>query len=166
MTCDGCDEGRVSSVDEIIHRVHTSHGVLHLVHFSLQMWHPSSDSTSGLISSFNTIHASLSTLFMFLNASLSTLSIDFSSQLLVFLRQVCHCNFHKLQLLLDGQRCWCWCTIWMTKDISTLLMFWTCGHQSSPNHTAFLSWKVSLPLHRWHQLMMYKNQQAECFGLQ
>ena len=62
MTRDGRGEGRVCSVDEIIHMVrlphevlHLLHGLLHLVHFSLQMWHTFSDDTFGLISSFSVV---------------------------------------------------------------------------------------------------------------
>ena len=62
MTCDGRGEGRVSSMDKIIHVVcfphgalHLLHGFLHLVHFSLQVWYPASDGTSGLVSFFDTI---------------------------------------------------------------------------------------------------------------
>ena len=55
MTYDGRDEGKFSSVDEIIHMVHPSHGLLHLVHFSFQMWHTLSDDTSELISSFSAV---------------------------------------------------------------------------------------------------------------
>ena len=62
MTCDGRGEGIVTSVDEIIHKVHSPHGILHLlngflhlIHFSLQAWHPLSDGTFGLISSFNAV---------------------------------------------------------------------------------------------------------------
>jgi len=74
-----------------------------------------------------------------LAASLSTLSINFFSNFLVLLRQVYHYSCHGLQLLLAEP--W-WCTIWMTGGISTLLMFWTCGHRPNPNHAAFLSWKA------------------------
>ena len=61
MTHDGCGEGKVNSVDEIIHMirpphgVHLLHGLFHLVHLSLQMWHPLSDDTSRLISSFSAV---------------------------------------------------------------------------------------------------------------
>ena len=81
MTHDGHGEGRVNSMDKIIHMVrlphgvlHLLHGLLHLVHFSLQMWHTSSDDISKLISSFNAIL--LPSIFwvlpMFLSASLLT----------------------------------------------------------------------------------------------
>ena len=62
MTCDGRSEGRVNSVDEIVHMFRSLHGVLHLlhglshlIHLSLQIWHPSSNGASGLISSFNVV---------------------------------------------------------------------------------------------------------------
>ena len=131
MTRDGRGEGRVSSVDKIIHMVRSPHKVLHLVHsflhlvyLSLQVWHPPSDNTSRVFSSFNAVlRPSILWIFpVLLNASLSTLSINFFSNFLVLLRQVCHYNCHGLQLLLDGQ--WWWlCSIWMIGGISTLLMF-------------------------------------------
>ena len=62
MTCDRRGEGRVSFVNEVTHMVypplgvfHLLHSFLHLVHFSLQVWHPLSDGTSRLISSFDAI---------------------------------------------------------------------------------------------------------------
>lgn len=55
-------KGKVNYVDEIIHVMHTPHGVshflhrlLHLVHLLLQVWYLLSSNASGLISSFGTI---------------------------------------------------------------------------------------------------------------
>ena len=57
MTCDGRNEGIVSLMDKVIHVIclplgvlHLLHGFFHLIHFSLQVWYPTSDSTSGLVS--------------------------------------------------------------------------------------------------------------------
>ena len=150
MTRDGHNEGRVSLVDKIIHVICPSHGVLHLfhgsfhmIHFSLQVWYPTSDGISGLISSLNTVLGPfiLWILPVLLATSLSAMSVNFSSQLLVLLCQIQHCSNHGLQLLLDSQW-WCWCTVWVTRGVSTLLVLWTSGHWPSLNHAVFLSWKA------------------------
>ena len=44
-------------------------------------------------------------------------------------------------MLLDGHQ-GCWCTIWVTGGVSTLLVSWTSGYRPSSNHVAFLSWKA------------------------
>ena len=142
MTRDGRGEGRVSSVDEIIHMVclphevlHLLHGLLHLVHFSLQMWHTLSDNTFGLISSFGVV---------FRLSIFWVLPIFLNTQLLTSLVNSWFCYIKSAiatamdyQLLLDRRRLQCWCMIWMTEGIFTLLVFWTCGHRPSPNHASF-----------------------------
>ena len=57
MIRDGRNEGGIRLVDEVIHVIcfphgilHLFHGSFHLVHLPLQMWYPTSNDTSGLIS--------------------------------------------------------------------------------------------------------------------
>ena len=56
MTCDGRNEGGINPVDEIIHVICYSHGILHLFHGSFhlvqlpfQIWYPTSNGFSGLV---------------------------------------------------------------------------------------------------------------------
>ena len=44
-------------------------------------------------------------------------------------------------MLLDSHQ-GCWCTIWVTGGVSTLLVSWTGGYRPSSNHVTFLSWKA------------------------
>ena len=57
MTRDGRNEGGISPMDEVIHMICSPHGILHLLHGSIhlvhlpfQMWYPTSNGTSRLVS--------------------------------------------------------------------------------------------------------------------
>ena len=83
---DGRNKGGICPVDEIIHMVHSSHGILHffhsslhLVHFSLQMQYPSSDSAPGLVPFNIVLNTFTSWVLVSFSSMLLTLHVNFSS---------------------------------------------------------------------------------------
>ena len=167
MTRDGRGEGRVSSVDEIIHMVrlphevlHLLHGLLHLVHFSLQMWHTLSDNSFGLISSFGVV---------FRLSIFWVLPIFLNTQLLTSLVNSWFCYIKSaIATAMDYNYCWtdagCNAGAWF-EWLKAFSLFWCFGLVAidlvQTMHPFVLESKVvntskhCLPSHRWCKLMMY-----------